>query len=151
MSYTRNIYHIIFRTKESVPSLCIENEKQLYRYIWGVIKESDCILYQINGMPDHIHILLELHPSISIAELVQKIKVYSHHWIDKNKDLFPDFACWSIGYCALTYAERDKEMIINYIKKQKEHHQSQQFADEIKWLLTQSGITVNDKYFEKDL
>lgn len=82
MSYTKSIYHIIFRTKFGAPTICEENEKQLYNYIWGIIKELKCDLYQINGMPDHLHLLVDLHPMISIGEFVQKIKISSHNWID---------------------------------------------------------------------
>lgn len=151
MSYTKAIYHIIFRTKFGTPTICEENEKQLYNYIWGIIKELKCDLYQMNGMPDHLHLLVDLHPMISIGEFVQKIKISSHNWIDQNKTLFPDFYAWSIGYCALTYSELEKEKIKNYIKKQKEHHKSQNFMDETKFLLTSVGIEINEKYFERDI
>lgn len=104
MSYTRNLYHIIFRTKYGTPSILEENED---------------VLYRINGMPDHLHLFVELHPMLSVAEFVQKLKTTTHKWIDENKHLFPEFYAWSRGYCSLTYCEKDKEKIINYIKKSK--------------------------------
>ncbi|WGE59175.1 IS200/IS605 family transposase [Actinobacillus equuli] len=151
MSYTRNLYHIIFRTRYGVPSIVEENEEYLYRYIWGFVREHNSVLYRVNGMPDHIHLLVELHPTLSVAEFVQKLKTTTHKWIDENKHLFPEFYAWSRGYCSLTYCERDKEKIINYIKNQKEHHKTQNFVDETKFLLTEAGIEINEKFFEKDL
>ncbi len=102
-------------------------------------------------MPDHLHLLVELHPTLSVAEFVQKLKTTTHKWIDKNKHLFPEFYAWSRGYCSLTYCERDKEKIINYIKNQKTHHKTQNFIDEAKFLLTEAGIEINEAFFEKDL
>ena len=78
MSYTRNLYHIIFRTKYGEPTIGEENEDKLYRYIWGFIKDHNSILYRINGMPDHIHLFAELHPTIAVAEFVQKLKTTTH-------------------------------------------------------------------------
>ncbi|WP_256437773.1 transposase [Mannheimia sp. ZY171111] len=94
---------------------------------------------------------MELHPSLAVAEFVQKLKTTTHKWIDENKALFPDFYAWSRGYCSLTYCERDKEKIINYIKNQKEHHKTQSFMDETKFLLREAGIEINEQFFEKDL
>ena len=68
MSYTRLFYHIIFRTKHGVHAINEENEQVLYRYIWGFVKEHSSILYRINGMPDHLHLFVELHQTISVAE-----------------------------------------------------------------------------------
>lgn len=151
MSYTRNLYHIIFRTKYGVPAIIEQNEDTLYRYIWGFVKAHNSVLYRINGMPDHIHLFVELHSTISVAEFVQKLKTTTHKWIDENHYLFPEFQAWSVGYCSLTYCERDKERIINYIKNQKIHHKKQNFVDEIKFLLTEAGIEINERFFEKDL
>ncbi|AMW17104.1 IS200/IS605 family transposase [Glaesserella parasuis] len=151
MSYTRNLYHIIFRTKYGTPSILEENEDALYRYIWGFVREHNSVLYRINGMPDHLHLFVELHPMLSVAEFVQKLKTTTHKWIDENKHLFPEFYAWSRGYCSLTYCEKDKEKIINYIKNQKEHHKTADFVEEVKFLLTEAGIAINEKFFEQDL
>lgn len=151
MSYTRLFYHIIFRTKHGVHTINEENEQVLYRYIWGFVKEHSSILYRINGMPDHLHLFVELHQTISVAEFVRKLKKATHLFLDANKDLFPDFTAWSVGYCALSYSERDKAKIINYIKKQKQYHQSQNFIDEIKTLFLEEEIKFDETYFEKHL
>ena len=66
MSAYRQIpYHIVFRTKGSEKTIRQEHRKDLYQYIWGIIKNKNCVLFQINGMEDHIHILSDLHPSIA--------------------------------------------------------------------------------------
>jgi len=67
-------------------------------------------------------------------------------WI-KQLGKFPEFEGWAEGYAALTYGWKDKEMITNYIKNQQEHHKKEAFADELRRLLKEQGIKVNEQYF----
>ncbi|GAA4161620.1 IS200/IS605 family transposase [Chryseobacterium ginsenosidimutans] len=146
MSTFRQIYYqIVFSTKHRKPVLNIEYEDQLYKYIWGIVKNKNCTLYRINGMPDHIHLFTDLHPSVSLSSFVKDIKVSSNLWI-KQSGLFPDFEEWQTGYDAFTYSEREKDMIINYIKNQKEHHKNESFEDEYKNLLKSHRVEFDEKY-----
>ncbi len=113
MSYTSSIYHIVFRTKYGNPTIPNEHCEKLYRYIWGFTKNKKCFLYQINGMPDHLHLLIDLHPSISLAEFVQTLKTSTNKWLKENSEYFPDFESWARKYCAISYSIRDKDMIVN--------------------------------------
>ena len=97
-------------------------------------------------MEDHIHILSDLHPSIALADYVRDIKTSTSIWLKKNKN-FTNFVGWASGYAALTYAYRDKEMIINYIKNQQAHHEKVSFVEEYKKLLNEQGVKVDEKYF----
>ncbi|WP_027378511.1 IS200/IS605 family transposase [Chryseobacterium daeguense] len=146
MSTFRQIYYqIVFSTKHRAPVLNIKHEDQLYKYIWGIVKNKNCKLYRINGMPDHIHLFTDLHPSVSLSSFVKDIKVSSNLWI-KQSGLFPDFEEWQNGYGAFTYSEKEKNMIINYIKNQKEHHKNESFEDEYKNLLISHGVEFDEKY-----
>ncbi len=64
----------------------------------------------------------------------------------KESDLFPDFEEWQIGYGAFTYNIRQKEMVINYVKNQKEHHKKETFYNEYKRLLIENGVKFDEKY-----
>ncbi len=64
----------------------------------------------------------------------------------KSENKFPDFEGWQGGYGAFTYNNRDKQMIINYVKNQKEHHKTESFLDEYKRLLTENGIEFDENY-----
>lgn len=146
MSTFRQIYYqIVFSTKHRKSVLSIEHEDQLYKYIWGIVKNKNCKLYRINGMPDHIHLFTDLHPSVSLSSFVKDIKVSSNLWI-KQSGFFPDFEEWQNGYGAFTYSEREKDMIINYIKNQKEHHKNESFEVEYKNLLESHGVEFDEKY-----
>lgn len=97
-------------------------------------------------MEDHIHLLTEIRPSIALADFVKDIKTSTSIWM-KQSGKYPYFTGWSDGYCALTYTYRDKEMIIDYIKNQQEHHKRVSFEDEYRALLLEHGITIDERYF----
>jgi len=149
MSYTQFFYHLIFRTKYSRNALLIEREKELYNYIWGMAKNKKSVLYRIGGMPDHIHLLVSIHPSLAVATFVREMKTQSHKWINNNR-IFPEFQGWGDGYAGLTYCIRDREMISDYIKGQKEHHQKEDFHTEICRIMCENGASFDEKWFFKD-
>ncbi len=143
-SYRQSLYHIVFCTKDHKPCLTAQNREQLFRYIWGIIKNKNCKLYRINGVEDHIHILSDLHSSVNLADYIKDIKVGSSVWI-KKKEIFNDFKGWAEGYGAFTYATRDRDKVIEYIKNQVEHHKKTSFLEEYKVLLKEFGIAFDNK------
>lgn len=138
-------YHIVFGTKFRELSVLPEIEKPLYNYIWGIVKAHDSKLYQINGMPDHIHIFTDLHPAVLLSKFVKEIKVASNLWL-KQSGSCPSFSGWAEGYGAFTCSEQDKDRVIGYIKGQKAHHVTECYEDEYRRLLTEHGISFDEKY-----
>lgn len=145
MSYRQIFYHLIFGTKHRKATIAEENCEQLYKYIWGIIRNKRCKLYRINGAEDHIHIFSDLHPSISLSNYIKDIKIASNRWM-KESGLFPGFEEWQDGYGAFTCSIKEKDTIINYIKNQKEHHKKETFRDEFRRLLMENDIEFNEKY-----
>jgi len=145
-SYRQNLFHIIFRTKNNIPAIKVENADQLFAYISGIIKNKNSHLYRINGIENHIHILTDIHPSISLADFVKDIKVSSSLWI-KASGLFPSFCGWADGYGSFTCSFKDINKIIDYIKNQREHHRKKSFEEEYRRLLMESGISIDERYF----
>ena len=148
-AYRQILYHIVFRTKGSEKTISEKHRKDLYKYIWGIIKNKNCVLFQINGMEEHIHFLSDLHPSIALADYIREIKVSSSKWM-KASGHFPNFKGWGIKYCALTYAYGDRDVIINYIKNQQEHHKKEGFQDKVRRLFKENGIDFDEKWFWVD-
>lgn len=148
-NYRQILYHIVFRTKHSRKTIPPDVSERLYRYIWTIIKNRECVLFRINAMEDHIHILSDLHPSVALSDYIKEIKVASTKWMKETGD-FPNFEGWNVGYCALTYSHRDKDMIVNYIRNQQEHHKKESFTDELKRLLKEEEIEYDEKYFWND-
>ena len=144
-TYRQIFYQVVFGTKNRKQSIAKTHDEELYKYISGIIKNKNCKLYCINGIEDHIHIMSDLHPSICLADYVKEIKVASSLWMKENGK-FPAFDGWQDGYGAFTYSVRERDMIINYIKNQKEHHRAESFYDEYKRLLIENGIEFDEKY-----
>ena len=144
-TYRQIFYHIIFGTKNRNPTINKIYDEELYRYISGIIKNKKSHLYRINGIEDHIHIMSDIHPTICLSDYVKDIKVSSNIWM-KESGKFPAFEGWQDGYGAITYSVREKDMIINYVKNQKEHHKKENFYDEFKRLLIENEIEFDEKY-----
>lgn len=144
-TYTQIIYQIVFSTKNRVPVLHKTGRPDLFKYIWGILKNKKCHLYQINGVEDHIHILTHIHPSVALSQLVKDIKLASSFYIKENK-LFFGFDGWQEGYGAFTYSLKEKERLINYVKNQEEHHKKTSFRDEYMSLLNEFEIDFEEKY-----
>lgn len=146
-TYTQIIYHIVFSTKHRERVLIPSRRDDLFRYVWGIIKNKQGHLYRIGGVEDHVHILSSLHPTVALADFVKTIKVASALWI-KDERVFPEFGHWQDGYGAFTHSIREKDGLIDYIKGREEHHRHESFMDEYKRLLTEAGVEFDEKYLE---
>ncbi len=144
-TYTQILYQIVFSTKEREPVLLKDKRPDLFRYIWGILKNNDCHLYRMNGVEDHIHIVTHLHPSVALADLIKDIKIASSKWV-KEKCVFKNFTSWQEGYAAFTYTIKDKNRLIDYVKDQEEHHKKITFRDEFIELLHEHEIEFDEKY-----
>ena len=144
-TYTQILYQIVFSTKYREPTLSKPDRPELFKCIWGILENKGCHLYRINGVEDHLHILTHLHPSIALANLVKDIKLGSAARI-KEIGLFDDFGGWQNGYGAFTYSIKEKDALINYIKRQETHHQKIDYKEEYTALLNEHGVDFDEKY-----
>ena len=140
MSYVIQLSHIIINTKERKMVLNQEHKTDLFRYIWGIINNYKCRLYRINGIGNHIHMLVGLHQSVSLMELVREIKRSTSIWI-KEQDNSPHFIGWSREYAAFSVSWETKDRVIEYIKAQEAHHTHVSFDEEYKNILLDHDIT----------
>ncbi|MGC3947684.1 MAG: IS200/IS605 family transposase [Chryseolinea sp.] len=144
-TYRQIIYQVVFSTKYREPVIDETHETELYKYIWGIVNNHKCRLYRVNGMPDHIHIVSDLHPTVCLSDYVKNIKVSSSLWM-KESGKFPMFSAWQEGYGAFTYSVKERDRLIRYVKSQKEHHRKESFYDEFRRLLIECGIDFNERY-----
>lgn len=149
MSYTCLLYHIVFRTKHGKNTIPEQHEKELYAYIMGIINNKKSKLYRIGGTENHIHVLVDIHPTFAVSDFMKELKEYSSKWLAENKN-FPNFEGWAMGFAAFSYSLKDKQTIINYIKNQREHHKAISFEEEYRKLLMENGIEIDERYFLKD-
>ena len=144
-TYTQIIYHIVFATKNRERVLDKPRREDLFRYIWGIVKNHDCHLFRLNGVEDHVHILTSVHPTVALADLVKAVKTGSAKWIKEN-NVFPRFCHWQEGYGAFTHSVREKNVLIEYVKNQEEHHRQVDFLDEYRKLLHEADVEFDEKY-----
>ena len=149
MSHVKTLYHIVIRTYRNQFTINEEHERYLYAYIYGICKQKKVMLYRIGGMPDHLHLFVSLPSNMAISLFVQELKASSSKWLRRNS-AFPLFCKWSKEYAAFTYADKDKLMIINYIKNQKKHHKSVMFKEEYRTILRENGEEIVEEFFMKD-
>ncbi len=144
-SLTDIILHIVFSTKNRQPWILPEVEQELFQYICGVANNLKCSVIRINGMEDHIHILCSLGKTISVSELVSELKSSSSRWIKSKGDQHRLF-CWQAGYGGFSVSRPNVEGVIEYISKQKEHHQKISFQDEFLAMLQRAKVDYDEKY-----
>ena len=143
MSAVSSIFHVVINTYRRQMTIPDETSEHMYRYIWSIIKSRNCRLYRINGTGNHIHMLIELSPTMSLSDLVRDIKQGSSKWA-KQQVYFPQFSRWGKEYGAFSCSQRDKEAIVKYIINQREHHKSKSFDDEYRVIIEESGLEWND-------
>ena len=144
-TYTKLIYHIVFSTKNREKALNQTHKRELFKYIWGFTEAKKCHLYRINGVEDHIHVLIGLRSYMNVSDFVKELKTSSGNWI-KEITVFPKFKGWQIGYGAFTVSAYEKDGLIEYIKNQEEHHKKVTFEEEYRALLKEHGIEFEEKY-----
>jgi len=125
-------------------------ENELYKYISGIIKNNGHKMLIINGVPDHIHILIGMRPSQSVSELLKDIKGSSSKWINENNFVKGSFA-WQEGYGAFSYGKSQVKEVIHYIENQKEHHRRKTLKEEYIDFLTKFEVEYDEKYIFQPL
>ena len=142
-AFTQNFYHGIFSTKHRAHLITPELEQRLYPFMGGVLRDLRCTLLAINGMADHIHLLVRYRADLSHAEMLQQIKGRSSKWINATIPQPFHFA-WQEGYGGFTVSKSVVPSVEAYIGRQKEHHKTQDFQTEFLQLLRLHGIDFNE-------
>lgn len=139
--------HIVFATKHRRRTIAYDHRRLLYAYIHEILNSRKCHTLRINGMLDHIHIAINLHPEESLANLVRDIKRQSSTWLS-NDPRFPKFEGWGKGYYASTFSYDDRDGVIEYIRNQETHHQTREFLAEMEWFAMKAGLTWHNDDWE---
>lgn len=150
MAHISFLYHIVWRTKCSACAIEEAHERDFYSYVLGICNQKGCKLHRINSMPDHVHILISIRPDVAVSEFMKVLKGETSKWMKCHIDWFPRFSGWGDSYAGFSYAERDKEMIRQYIMQQKEHHRKYSFRDEYVALMNEFGLDPDTDLFLSD-
>jgi len=144
-TYSQLYIQLVFAVKGRVSLIQSNWENELYKYITGIVQNRKHKMLAINGMPDHIHIFIGLHPEDSISDLVREIKKASNSFINEKKFCKLPFQ-WQSGYGAFSYSRSAIDRVVNYIHNQKEHHRKSTFKEEYLKLLKERKVEFKEEY-----
>ena len=144
-TFTNLLYHIVFSTKYRKPLINLAWQDELYGYIGGIVRNENGTLLNIGGVADHVHLLLKLRATVTISDLLRKVKANSSRWVNERSDMKQRFE-WQTGYAAFSVSESQVNRLRDYIDNQAEHHQRTSFKDEFLALLDKHQIDFELKY-----
>jgi len=145
MSYVSSYFHCVFRTKNRRPIIAPDLRERLWPFLGGIARQHGITALEIGGMPDHVHLLLSLPSTLSIAKALQLIKGGSSNWVHKR---FPEQQLfgWQVKYGAFGVSVSLLEKTRRYIKTQEQHHHKMTFQEEFLALLEKHRIPYDPRY-----
>ena len=120
-----------------------EHAEDMYRFITSIVKRNECNLCRIGGIENHIHMLIDLAPTVTLSHLLWDIKRSSSDWA-KRSGLFPEFVGWGKEYGAFSVSNSHRDAVIRYIMGQREHHNRVSFDDEYQRLAERNGVAWSE-------
>jgi REP element-mobilizing transposase RayT len=142
-SLSKVYLHVIYSTKNRAAVLADEWRDELFQVLGGAANNLGCQSLIVGGVEDHVHLLFQLGRTITIADAVGKIKSTSSSWINQSRALPVPFH-WQSGYAAFSVSQSSIEAVRDYIRRQKEHHQS--FEDELRQWFQRYEIEWDERY-----
>ena len=144
-SFAKNLIHLIFATKERRALLEDGIREELHRYACGILKDLESPALAVNSVSDHIHILLNLHRTKALADVVMEVKRGTSKWIKTKGPQFALFQ-WQAGYGAFSVSQSAVAEVEEYIRNQAEHHRRLSFQDEFRRFLQRYEIEFDERY-----
>ena len=144
-TYSQVNIHCVFAVKGRENLITKSFRDDLHRYMSGILKNDGSFPLAVNGWLDHVHVFFELPMTVAISDQMRMLKATSSKWINDNKLVKGKFS-WQEGYGAFSYAKSQRDVVINYIKNQEEHHQRQSFKQEYLELLKKFEIPYDERY-----
>lgn len=144
-SLHRTFGHIVFSTKNREPFITGDLEPRLYEYLGGIVRNQNGTLVEINGMPDHVHLLLRESKSVADQDFMAQLKGDSSRWVNATFSGRPRFS-WQAGYGWFSVGPADVDAAAEYIRRQKEHHRVTTFQEEYRKFLERYGVDYDERY-----
>lgn len=135
--------HMVFATHDRQPLIADTWRRELHAYVAGTIKNLGAKCVAVGGVEDHVHILACLRGNHATGDLVREVKKASSGWAKQNDQRF----AWQEGYGGFAVSPSDVGKVTAYISRQEEHHRHVSSADELRTLLTEAGIEIDERFF----
>jgi len=144
-TYSSVFYHVVFSTKNRERLINAEIENRVWAYIGGIARKHKLTALQVGGIEDHIHALVLSPPIYAPSQIAQFLKGESSKWIHEEFPKLKSFA-WQDGYGVFSVSKSRVPVVIEYIKNQREHHQTESFEEEYVKLMKLHGVETDEKY-----
>ncbi|PKD42485.1 IS200/IS605 family transposase [Rhodohalobacter barkolensis] len=147
-TYTKIHIHLIFAVQNRQSLIHKKWHSDLFKYISGIVTNHEHKVLQINGVIDHVHILIGLRPTQSLSKLVKYVKQDSSKWINQNGYVNGRFS-WQKGYAAFSHSASQVPQVIRYIQNQEVHHKRKSFREEYLDFLDKYEVDFDERYIFK--
>ncbi len=145
MSKVSALYHIVINTKNREMTIPKAARTDLYKYISGIVTSKQSELIAIGGIENHVHMLINLSSTISLADFMKSLKQSSSVWM-QDRDSFPRFKGWGKEYFAFSVSYSAIGSVKSYIANQEEHHHRNSFDVELRDILSRLGEQWKECY-----
>ncbi len=147
-TYTQIYIQTVFSVQNRISLISPEWQVELFKYITGIVQNNGHKLIAINGMPDHLHILIGMKPNQSLSDLMQDVKGDSSKWIHKKGFVRGRFE-WQTGFGGFSYSISQLDSVVRYINNQVKHHKAKTFIEEYKDFLEKFKVPYDERYLFK--
>ncbi len=144
-TYLNILLHLVFAVKNREAMISPLKQDLIYGYISGILKKRGNRVIKIGGTDDHVHIFFYYNGKDALCDVVKDIKTSTSKFINESRLCLSRFS-WQRGYACLSYSSSQKDRVINYIAKQREHHKGVSLVDEIQSILRKSGVEYDEQY-----
>lgn len=117
--------HVIFVTKYRRKLLTSEMLNDIQGIMSRVLEANNSILEEFNGESDHVHLLIDLHPSNNISNLLASLKSASSRILrEKYTDYIAKFywgknaKLWHDSKCIVSCGGAPLKIVKQYIQEQ---------------------------------
>ena len=126
-TFSQNYLHVVFSTKERRKLIAPPMQPKLWAYMAGIARNHDFMVLANGGIEDHVHLLIQLPPVLSLAKAVSLLKSNSSSWMSEHGMNF----AWQEGYGAFSVSASNMATVKRYTANQERHHRRRTFEDEI--------------------
>lgn len=144
-TYSQIYIQIVFAVEGRQNLIAAKNREELHKYITGIVTRRGQKLLAIFCMPDHVHILVAIQPSIAISELVRDIKAGSSGFVNEKGWLRGRFN-WQEGFGAFSYSRSQIDAVAKYILEQESRHSNRSFKAEYIGMLDKFEVEYDERY-----
>jgi REP element-mobilizing transposase RayT len=138
--------HLIFSTKERRPFLKhLDFREAMFRMLAHQVKEAKCVSASVGGYIDHVHLLVGMSRTITIAKLVECVKTETSKWAKKAAGGYPAFS-WQTGYGVFSVSHSGRGSVDLYIRNQEEHHKTLSFQEEFRRFCQKHDVPIDERY-----